>query len=252
MMLPIVMLRFSGRNSLQLAAAATFVIAMAAVLFRAGRSLEANDARRGRAWPWIAISLLCSAPLLFLEPFDTPSTSMENTIIRGDRLFVSIWPKPQPKIGDIWAFHYPLNRREAFLKRIVGIPGDRIRLLNKVVYRNGTALIEPYAKHYQYHDSYRDNFPSAAPDLTLPEPAMAMLENNVVSGEVIVPKEHYFVLGDDRDDSSDSRYWGFVAASDLIGKPWIIYDSREMPVTLTAPNAFTIGKPRWNRFFKLL
>jgi signal peptidase I len=78
-----------------------------------------------------------------------------------------------------------------------------------------------------------------------------MRQNNVINSEVIVPRDRYYVLGDNRDDSSDSRYWGFVAIADLIGKPLLIYDSREMPPTLTRL-ALTIGKPRWNRLFKLL
>ena len=252
MMVWIVMLRSYSPNYLQFAASTIFGIAMAALLFRAGRSLEASGAGRGRAWPWIAISLLCSVPLLFLEPFDVPSTSMENTIIRGDRLFVRAWPKPQPEYGDIWALHDPLNRREAYLKRIVGMPGDRIRFSNKILYRNGTAMIEPYVKHGGYFDIYRDDFPSAAPNARLPKAALAMFQNNVVNREMIAPKDHYFVLGDNRDNSFDSRYFGFVAADDLIGKPWLIYDSREFPQTVTAPDAFTITKPRWNRLFKLL
>jgi signal peptidase I len=91
------------------------------------------------------------------HPFDLDG----NPVLRGDKLFVGSWPKPQPKRDDIWAFRYPLNRREVYLKRIVGIQGDPIRLLNKVVYRNGAPLTEPYAKHEAYIDAYRDNFRTA-------------------------------------------------------------------------------------------
>lgn len=252
-MIPLVLSRSSSNDWLMLVGSGAFNAALAVLFFRAGRLLETAGGVRGLAWPWIAVSVLFSLPVLFVQAFVIPSASMENTVLLGDRLFVRVWPKPQPERDEIWAFHYPLNRRETYLKRIVGMPGDRIRLSNKALYRNGSALTEPYVKHLEYVDSYRDNFPAGPLNVSLPPPAEDMLEKNVANGEVVVPRDCYFVLGDNRDDSSDSRYWGFVAASDLIGKPFLVYDSREMPpMDLTRLHALTIEKPRWNRFFKLL
>jgi signal peptidase I len=149
------------------------------------------------------------------------------------------------------------------VKRAIGLPGDRIKLVNKQLYRNGVKADEPYVYHKtDYIDSYRDNFPGE-PNIHLPEPAQVMLEKNVVNGEVVVPPNHYFAMGDNRDSSSDSRYWGFVPRENIIGKPLIIYWSYEAPtdqlagsplswdhLTDLAANFFV--KTRWRRTFRLI
>ncbi len=106
--------------------------------------------------------------------------------------------------------------------RVIGIPGDRIGISDNVVYRNGMALDEPYAVHTI--DKFGDGKP-------------------VLNGELVVPEGKYFVLGDNRDHSRDSRDWGFVDSGDLIGKPLLIYDSE---------NQSPDHRIRWNRLFKLL
>ena len=255
LLVPLVLFRSSSvRDShpVQILASAAFQLVLVVLFFRAGRSLQAAGAKRGHTLPWIAISILVLVPFIFLEPFVLPSTSMANTLLIGDRFLVQRLPKQNPARGDIFAFHYPLNPREIYVKRVIGIPGDRIRLSNKIVYRNGTPLQEPYAIHESsLIDTYRDSFPGA-PNIQLPPAAQSMLQQNVVDGEVVVPEGRYFVLGDNRDDSSDSRYWGFVATGDMIGKPLMIYDSREQ----TPQNASTTptgnSKVRWNRLFKVL
>ena len=253
---PIALLRSNGAKSpLQILVSAAFEVATAVLFFRAGRSLQAVGGRRGRSLPWIAISILVIVPLVFLEPFVLPSNSMANTLLVGDRVFVQVWPKPSASRGDILAFYFPLNRRETYLKRVIGIPGDRIRISNKIVYRNGEPLQEPYAIHGSYHDTYRDDFPSGSNIISvrLPPAAQSMLQQNVVNGELVVPQGSYFVLGDNRDDSSDSRYWGFVPASDLIGKPLVIYDSQEQsPAESLTSTSAPKGKVRWNRLFRIL
>jgi signal peptidase I len=221
------------------------------LFFRAGRDLEAAGARRGHGWTWIAISLLVSLPFLFLEAYEVGSRSMEDTALWGDRILFRVWPKPAPRFGEIWALHYPLNRREVYIKRIVGLPGDRIRLSSKIVYRNGVELPEAYAKHGSSRDTYRDDFPSGAVNVRLSSVAAELLEKNVVNDEAVVPEGCYFVLGDNRDDSDDSRYFGFVAAGDLIGKSFMIFDSEQ-------PSDWTVlaglpgrGKTRWDRLFRI-
>lgn len=110
------------------------------------------------------------------------------------------------------------------MKRVVGAAGDRIRISDKIVYRNGAALKEPYAIHKaSYPDSYRDNIPSES-DSPFAAAAQEMVKKNVVNGEVVVPQGKYFVLGDNRDNSLDSRYWGFVDSGDVIGKPLPIWN----------------------------
>jgi signal peptidase I len=152
-----------------------------------------------------------------------------------------------------------VNPRENYIKRIVGVPGDRIRIVNKQLYLNGKAVREPYVVHKTpYIDSYRDNFPSE-PNTRLAEPAYDMLANHVVNGEVVVPPGCYFAMGDNRDNSLDSRYWGFVPRENIIGKPAIIFWSYETSTErLADPNIISIDhlidlglnfftKTRWKR-----
>jgi len=209
----------------------------------AGRSLAAAGAQSSRAWPWIAVSAFTGLPILFVQAFVVPTATMEDTLLAGDRVLVQRFPKPSPARGDMVVFVYPNDRRQTFVKRVIGVPGDRIRISGKIVYRNGAALNEPYAVHKtDYVDAYRDNFPSE-PGVPLYPPAEEMLSKHVSNGEVVVPEGEYFVLGDNRDLSLDSRYWGFIGAGDLIGKPLLIYDSEEQPAG---------RRVRWGRLFKLL
>ena len=105
----------------------------------------------------------------------------------------------------------------------MGVPGDRLHLENKKVFLNGHELTEPYVVHKtEYIDSYRDNFP-ADPNVPLTPSAQAMLEKNLVNKEVVVPPGFIFAMGDNRDSSWDSRYWGFVPRENIIGKPLVIY-----------------------------
>jgi signal peptidase I len=121
-------------------------------------------------------------------------------------------------------FHYPVNPAQHFVKRVIGVPGDRVRLVNKQVFVNGLAVKEPYV-HFSrpLNDSFRDSFPrlDVAPGET-PE-WWVQLRKLVEDGQLIVPQGNYFVMGDNRDDSYDSRYWGFVPMSNIIGRPLLIY-----------------------------
>lgn len=174
----------------------------------------------------------------FVKPYVIPSGFMEDTLLAGDRMFVTRTPG-EIRRGDILWFQLPTDKRQLFVKRVVGLPGDRVKLVDKRVYLNGTPLDEPYACHKtSYVDSYRDNFPAAAPNARLPEPVNEMLAKNVVNHELLVPANSYFVLGDNRDNSLDSRYWGCVPAANFTGKALIIYYSRDAS-----------GKTRWKRTF---
>jgi signal peptidase I len=229
-----------------LIASAGFSLALGILFIFADRSLAASGATRDRAWPWIAVTALVTLPLFFFQPFLNPTGSMEDTLLVGDHFFVQRFPRPNVTRGDIIAFLYPVDPKQTFIKRIVGIPGDRIRIVNKVLYRNGERLNEPWVSHkLDYIDSYRDGFPRE-PNTVLFPPAQTMLAHHVVDGEVVVPAGNYFVLGDNRDQSLDSRYWGFVPFANVIGKPVLIYDSVE---ETTQPPARHI---RWNRLFRLL
>jgi signal peptidase I len=221
------------------------------LFFFAGRSLAHAGNLRGLAWPWIALTALTTLPAIFVQAYVIPTGTMEDTLLVGDRVLVQRFPGPSAVRGEMMVFIYPIDRRQTFVKRIIGVPGDRIRILRKVVYLNGAALTEPYAVHKSdYEDSYRDNFPSEPnlPDLPVYQPAKDMLRKHVVNGEVVVPAGEYFVMGDNRDMSLDSRYWGFIGAGDLIGRPLVIYDSEAQPGR-EAPDRSQV---RWDRLFKLL
>src|SRR5579859_7720111 len=120
---------------------------------------------------------LCSSVVI-------PNGSMEDTLLIGDRILVQRFPKPSVARGDIIVFIYPVDRHQTFVKRLIGVPGDHIRISGKIVHLNGAALQEPYASHRtDYLDNYRDNFPS---DPNAPMPAGAeMLRNHVANGEVV-------------------------------------------------------------------
>lgn len=224
----------------------------------------------------LTILLLLFLTTTLVQAFVIPTGSMEDTLLIGDHLLVDklayappgpvsryILPYTQVKRGDIIVFRYPVDISQTFVKRCMGVPGDRIRIINKEVYLNGVKLDEPYkVNKTDYIDSYRDNFPSE-PNVNVDVRAIDMLRNHVVNGEVVVPPNSYFAMGDNRDSSLDSRYWGFVPRENIIGKPLIIYWSYDAPtedlnsasisvshIVDLAENFF--NKTRWHRTFMLL
>lgn len=235
-------------------------IAFAALFFLAGRSLARSGARSGSAVPWIVVTCLFTLPFIFVEAFVIPSGGMEDTLLIGDRIVARVFPRVSPARGDIVVFRYPIDRQQIFIKRVIGVPGDRIRIVSNTVYRNGVALTEPYAVHKfsSAVDTYRDNFPADPTKMGL-QPGSGevrairdLLQHHVVNGEAVVPAGNYFVLGDNRDDSLDSRYWGFLDASDIVGKPVLIYDSLEQSIGSGTAKTFSSYRRRWNRLFKFL
>jgi signal peptidase I len=172
-----------------------------------------------------------------VQAFQIPSESMENTLLIGDYLLVDKahygpgtswnWLLPYRKIQrrDIIVFRYPMHPSQHFVKRVIGVPGDRVRLVRGRVFVNGVLQEEPYAIHkYRTFDSYRDNFPTGE-YLSPSVEARWYLQMHKLTedGELIVPENSYFVMGDNRDDSLDSRYWGFVPRENIIGRPLLIY-----------------------------
>jgi signal peptidase I len=173
-----------------------------------------------------------------VQPFRIPSASMEPTLLVGDFLLVNkevssdrgsgaLAPTNRIHRGDLIVFHYPVDPSLDLVKRVVGLPGDRIRLRAGRVFVDGSALWEPYAVFRpSLPDSYRDDFPrrdSADPGVN---PRWWIQMRSLLSdGELTVPADSYFVLGDNRNDSEDSRYWGFVPRDAIVGKPFLIYFS---------------------------
>ncbi|MGO9260533.1 MAG: signal peptidase I [Bryobacteraceae bacterium] len=200
-----------------------------------------------RSVGWVAFLVVLAVCGVCLHPYYLSAGSMENTLLVGDCVMTEnlTWSLGRtPKRGDVVMVRYPLDPKQIFIKRVVGVPGDRLHLVNKQLYRNGQPVVEPYAIHKtDYVDSYRDNFPSE-PMPRLQSLAEGMLQNHVREGEVEVPPGRYFVLGDNRDDSLDSRYWGFIGRAAIVGSPILIYESFDGPQMAT--------HMRWNRVLKLL
>jgi signal peptidase I len=213
-----------------------------------------------------------------VQAFQIPSPSMESTLLVGDYLLVNklcygggslgdlVMPYRRVQRGDVVVFHYPVNPAQHFVKRVIGVPGDRVRLINKQVFVNGVPLKEPYA-HFNYpaYDLFRDNFPRL--DVAAGETPewWLQLRKLVEDGQLIVPEGYYFVMGDNRDDSYDSRYWGFVPRANIIGRPLMIYwsvkqqEDEVTPVSIPAKLAhfaYSITHifqiTRWQRTLRLV
>lgn len=239
--------------------------------------LTRHDPPRGVVAEWVVtFILLLFGTTTLVQAFVIPTGSMEDTLLVGDHLLVDklayapagpvskhLLPYTDVKRGDIIVFRYPIDIRQTFVKRAIGVPGDHIRVEKKQVILNGKMLNEPYVVHKtEYIDSYRDNFPGD-PNVPLYPPAQVMLEKDVQHGEVVVPPDHYFAMGDNRDSSLDSRYWGFVPRENIIGKPLIIYWSYDAPTEHLADPTIGIDhikdlalhfftKTRWRRTLNLI
>ena len=194
-------------------------------------------------WEWaktivLALLLAMFIRTFFIQAFKIPSGSMIPTLLVGDHILVNklvygvrnpitrnVWIKGRiPRRKEVIVFIFPENPKLDFIKRVIGLPGDRIEIRDKKVYVNGKLLKEPYVQHTDPNIlpasiSPRDNF-----------------------GPVVVPQGHLFVMGDNRDQSYDSRFWGFVPIRDVKGKAFIIYFSWDK-------KHFRI---RWNRIGKLI
>jgi signal peptidase I len=179
-----------------------------------------------------------------LQAFEIPSSSMENTLLIGDHVFVDrvtyapktswfpVVPYRGLNRGDIVVFLSPAEPGLYVVKRVIGVPGDRIHLRDGVVYRNGEALHEPYVIHSrQDYNPYRDNFPAVpAGDTNAATPEWRLtMASHIEKDDIVVPSDSLFGMGDNRDVSYDSRFWGFIPRENVIGRPVFIYWSFETP-----------------------
>jgi len=216
------------------------------------------------------------------QAFQIPSESMENTLLIGDYLLVDklqfsdpgafgkVLPYAEVRRGEIIVFRYPVNPEQHFVKRVVGIPGDRVRLVNKRLRVNGKPVREKYAVYKRRdYDTYRDDFPVRGLASANVESAWwSQMRELVRGGELVVPPGQYFVLGDNRDRSLDSRYWGLVPRESIIGRPLLIYWSVGAPAERARAAAAPRGdgklmsfarsvlrffaNTRWDRFLRLV
>jgi signal peptidase I len=213
-----------------------------------------------------------------VQPFRIPSESMERTLLVGDFLLVNkgaygpagmwSWLLPYREIsrGDIVVFHYPADPSMHVVKRVIGLPGDRIHLENSRVWVNDVEIEEPYVVYEPaYPDEFRDNFPTQLYTDPGVNPQWWMeMRREVRNGELVVPAGDYFVMGDNRNFSSDSRYWGFVTADHIVGRPFVIYFSLREPSATDVEQApdDRLGQKsalekmadfaRWDRFLQVV
>jgi signal peptidase I len=181
-----------------------------------------------------------------VQSFVIPSGSMENTLLIGDHLFVDriapalkaaytgpLMPYRPIRHGDIIVFIHPDPAEQGIyvVKRVIGMPGDRIHLHNGVVYRNGVALDEPYVIHQPGPPNpFRDEFPKYPVPTEMqgvPSTWPLLLHDRIRGDDVVVPEGDVFGMGDNRDNSLDSRYWGFIPRENIVGRPLLVYWSFE-------------------------
>lgn len=243
---------------------------------RANALRAANGRSRRRAfslgWLWDWAKVLPPAVLLFLvlrtfvvEAYKIPSSSMESTLLVGDFLLVNKWlygaevpysgrrlPAVRaPQLGDILVFEWPADPSKNFVKRLVGRPGDTLSMQGGALLRNGMRTREEYVTHTEPNvDPMTDEFrwqrgyltnTAAAAEAGMPPIYRPSRDN---WGPIVVPPNHLFVLGDNRDNSLDSRYWGFVPDSLLRGTPWVVYYSFTADSTARLP---WLTRIRWRR-----
>lgn len=216
-----------------------------------------------------------------VQAFQIPSESMEDTLLVGDYLLVNklcyggqglgnyLMPYQKIARGDVIVFHYPVDPRQHFVKRVIGVPGDHLRLVNKSVYINGKPLKESYVHFIEppgnvSHDPsilFRDDFPRTdIPVFNMEWKWWLEMRKLVEDGELIVPDGQYFVMGDNRDDSQDSRYWGFVPRENIIGRPLLIYWSVKTEADPPPGSVYRFAyavthifqNTRWNRTLRLI
>jgi signal peptidase I len=211
------------------------------------KELNKGRSKLGFIWEWtkifqVSVLLFLLIRTFLVEAFKIPSGSMENTLQVGDFLLVnklvygaevpfthSHLPRIRdPHRGDVIVFEWPEDPTKNFVKRLVGVPGDTVEMREGNLIRNDTIMTEKYVEHtepdmdpapedFRWQRDYLVRPAAAAPTGYHPS------RNNW--GPLVVPKGNYFVLGDNRDNSLDSRYWGFVADSLVKGRPMVIYYS---------------------------
>lgn len=209
----------------------------------------------------LALVLFVLVRATLVEAFKIPSGSMEGTLLVGDFLLVNklvygaevpltgqrLPAIRHPARGDVIVFSFPLDHSKNYVKRIVGIAGDTLEMRDGALWRNGVRVREPYARHTDRSgDPAGEEFRWQRDHLVRTAAALPRgyhpSRNNW--GPLLIPSRHYFVLGDNRDNSLDSRYWGFLADSLIRGQPLFVYYSYAPDSVATLD---WLTRVRWNR-----
>jgi signal peptidase I len=228
---------------------------------RVPEPLPEPNAERVEETPFEAVASICSVLVVGLfiltflaQNFVIPSGSMEKTLLVGDHLLVdriTLAPPAkwmplvhyrEPRRGDIVVFIKPVPDLDAqgqpqylfLVKRLIGVPGDHIHLRDGIVIVNGVAQSQPHAEKTtpENHSDFLDEFPSEPPYAQTggaTESWAVDFSNHVVDGDLVVPAGKYFMMGDNRHNSLDSRYWGFVSRENIVGRPLVNYWSFKTP-----------------------
>lgn len=189
----------------------------------------------------VTVILALFGTTFVVQAFKIPSQSMEPTLLVGDHLLVNkfivgghgawyerLLPYREISRGNIIIFKYPYDDHPHYVKRVIGMPGDHVKIVDQQVYVNGKRLNEPYAVHdpAASYEPFRDNFPPRGREYVQvgvqQEWADEMFQY-IHNGELVVPADKYFVMGDNRENSADSRYWGFVDRDAILGRPVVVY-----------------------------
>lgn len=216
-----------------------------------------------------------------IQHFEIPSRSMENTLLVGDHVFVDrlvptgkhgfpwfFMPYRNLHRGDTAVFVSPAEPGLYLVKRIIAVPGDRLHLQDGVVYLNGVRQAEPQVVRDGSFDPYRDNFPalSGLSNFQVTRAWAEEMPQHTENGDLVIPPGHYFAMGDNRDVSLDSRYWGFVPQENVLGRPlfiaWSLNQNEDaFPTNATWGERTSIflhtashffGLTRWNRVLRLV
>jgi len=189
----------------------------------------------------VTVILALFGTSFIVQAFKIPSASMEGTLLIGDHLLVNkfvfggtgawyekVLPYRKLQRGDIIVFKYPFADHQHFVKRVIGLPGDHVKVVDGNVYIYGKLLNEPYAVHDPLAsvDPFNYSFPPIRGQMISPNviPEWRPEIRKYVQGdEIVVPPGKYFAMGDNRDHSQDSRYWGFVDRGAIMGRPFLVY-----------------------------
>ncbi|KPK65155.1 MAG: hypothetical protein AMS21_05555 [Gemmatimonas sp. SG8_38_2] len=212
----------------------------------------------------VAILLFLVIRTFAVEAFKIPTGSMEKTLLVGDFLLVNkavygaqvpftdvrLPAFDSPERGDVIVFEFPLDRTKNYVKRVVGLPGDRVSMRRGIVYVNGIRQAEDYVQHTQPGGDYYDPQFDWQRGHVAPEvDGKTYRPTRDDWGPIVVPDGNYFVMGDNRDNSQDSRYWGFVDRGLIKGRPLVIYYSFDRSKLRPLP---WLTEVRWSRVGNLV
>jgi signal peptidase I len=212
---------------------------------------------------FLVLLLFVTLRALAVDAYTIPTSSMENTLLVGDFLLVNKalfganvpgtgWVLPafrEPRRGEVIVFRPPHDPEKSYVKRVVGIEGDTLEMRGKVLFLNGKAVEEGYARHIDVRgDAIHPGMGWQSDHLVAATPDRRYAPSRDFWGPLVVAQGRYFVLGDNRDNSEDSRYWGFVGREDVRGKPWVVYLSLED----SSDGKGFFQRVRWSRFAHMI